>query len=247
MNGDETNKPQNLIAAAIDAAEEIRDPLEGLVERTATDPGAPFAPDTLARLAALKKDDRAAFEALRAQLKGAGARVTALDEAIAEENGDTGGRGPTQADILVDLAQSAELFHAPDGTGFADLDINGHRETWPIRTKGFRRWLARRFFDATQGAPSSEALQSALNVIEARAHFDARERVVHVRVGGLDERLYLDLGDATSRAVEIDAAGWRVIDNPPVRFRRAAGMAFAGAGGRWVDRDPAVLPQCAVG
>ena len=73
MNGDETNKPENLIAAAIDAAEDIRDPLEGLVERTATDPGAPFAPDTLVRLAALKKDDRAAFEALRAQLKGAGA------------------------------------------------------------------------------------------------------------------------------------------------------------------------------
>ena len=224
MNGDETNKPENLIAAVIDAAEDIRDPLEGLVERTATDPGAPFAPDTLVRLAALKKEDRAAFEALRAQLKGAGARVTALDEAIAEESGDTGGRGPTQADILVDLAQSAELFHAPDGTGFADLDINGHRETWPIRAKGFRRWLARCFFEATQGAPSSEALQSALNVIEAKAHFDAPERVVHIRVGGLDERLYLDLGDATWRAVEIDATGWRVIDNPPVRFRRAAGM-----------------------
>jgi hypothetical protein len=124
----------------------------------------------------------------------------------------------------MDLAQSAELFHAPDGTGFADLDINGHRETWPIRAKGFRRWLARCFFEATQGAPSSEALQSALNVIEAKAHFDAPERVVHIRVGGLDERLYLDLGDATWRAVEIDATGWRVIDNPPVRFRRAAGM-----------------------
>ena len=224
MNGDETNKPENLIAAAIDAAEDIGDPLEGLVERTATDPGAPFAPDTLVRLAALKKDDRAAFEALRAQLKGAGCRVTALDEAIAEESGDTGGRGPTQADILIDLAQSAELFHAPDGTGFADLDINGHRETWPIRAKGFRRWLARSFFEATQGAPSSEALQSALNVIEAKAHFDAPERVVHIRVAGFDDRLYLDLGDATWRAVEIDATGWRVIDNPPVRFRRAAGM-----------------------
>ena len=178
----------------------------------------------LERLAALKRDDRAAFEALRAQLKKAGCRVTALDEAIAEESGEAGGRGPTQADILIDLAQSAELFHAPDGTGFADLDINGHRETWPIRAKGFRRWLARRFFEATGGAPSSEALQSALNVIEAKAHFDAPERAVHVRVGGLDGRLYLDLGDETWRAVEIDATGWRVIDNPPVRFRRAAGM-----------------------
>jgi hypothetical protein len=224
MNDDDPAEPENLIAAAIDAAEDIRDPLEELVERAATDPGAPFAPDAVERLATLKKDDRAAFEALRARLKSAGCRVTALDETIAAENGATAGRGPTQADILIDLTQSAELFHAPDGTGFADLDINGHRETWPIRGKGFRRWLARRFFEATQGAPSSEALQSALNVIEAKAQFDAPERIVHIRVGELDGRLYLDLCDSTWRAVEIDAIGWRVIDNPPVRFRRAAGM-----------------------
>jgi hypothetical protein len=36
--------------------------------------------------------------------------------------------------------------------------------------------------------------------------------------------LYLDLGETAWRAVEIDATGWRVIDQPPVRFRRAAGM-----------------------
>jgi hypothetical protein len=224
MSGDHENESENLIAAAIDAAEEVRDPLEGLVEKTATDPGAAFVPEVLVWLAALKKENRAAFEALRSQLKKAGCRVTALDEAIAEEKGKMGGRGPTQADMLIGLAQTAELFHTPDGTSFADLEINGHRETWPIRAKGFRRWLARRFFEATQGAPSSEALQSALNVIEAKAHFDAPERVVHIRVGGLDDRLYLDLGDARWRAVEISTDGWRVIDNPPVRFRRAAGM-----------------------
>ena len=152
--------------------------------------------------------------------------IGAADPGLAPSRPSSPGDGkrPKQADILIGLAQTAELFHARDGTGFADLDNNGHRETWAIRTKGFRRWLARRFFEETRGAPSSEALQSALNVIEANAHFDAPERAVHVRVGGLDGKLYLDLGDETWRAVEIDATGWRVIDNPPVRFRRAAGM-----------------------
>jgi hypothetical protein len=224
MTGEPDNDNENLIAAAIDAAEEIRDPIEGLVEKTRTDPGAPFVPEVLEALLALKKCDRAAFETLREQLKRAGCRVTALDEALPEERGETGERRPTQADILIDLAATAQLFHTPDGTGFADLDINGHRETWPIRAKGFRRWLARRFFEAKEGAPSSEALHSALNVIEARAQFDAPERIVHVRIGGLDGKLYLDLGDETWRAVKIDNAGWRVIDSPPVRFRRAPGM-----------------------
>jgi len=55
-----------------------------LVERLASDPGAAFTPEVLERLAALKKENRAAFELLRAQLKKAGCRVTALDEALAE-------------------------------------------------------------------------------------------------------------------------------------------------------------------
>lgn len=214
----------NPIAEAIDTAEEIADPLDGLLERVAADPGAPFMPDILARLCELRREDRAAFEGLRSRLKKAGCRVTALDGAIAEENGDSGRRRPSQADILIGLAADAGLFHAADGTGYVDLEINGHRETWPIRSKGFKRWLARQFYEATDGAPSSEALQSALNVIEARAHFDARQMDVHIRVAGHDGTLYLDLADDAWRAVEIDEAGWRVVEEPPVRFRRAAGM-----------------------
>jgi hypothetical protein len=224
MNDNRLNEPQDAFTDAIDAAEEVLDPLEGLVEKTNTDRGAPFASDVLMMLAALKKGDRAAFEKLRAELKKAGCRVTKLDEAMAGESGDTGKRDPTQANALVELAQSAELFHTADSTGYADLSINDHRETWPIRSKGFRRWLAHCFYEATQGAPSSEVLQSALNVIEAKAQFDSPERAVHVRVGELEGKLYLDLADETWRAVEIDATGWRIVSNPPVRFRRSAGM-----------------------
>jgi hypothetical protein len=159
-----------------------------------------------------------------------GIGVGELDMIVAKVRGagkggvDGSGR-KKQADILIELsAQADELFHAPDGTGYATIPVDDHRETWPIRSKGFRRWLARGFFTETSSAPNSEALQSALNVIEARAHFDGPQRLVHVRVGAHEGRLYLDLADARWRAVEITSTGWRIIDNPPVRFRRAAGM-----------------------
>jgi hypothetical protein len=210
--------------AGDETAEDNRDPLDGLVERTTTDAGAAFMPEVLERLAELKKANRAAFQRLRARLKKVGCQVTALDEAIAEENGETSGRGAPQACILIEIAQKVSYFRTPDGTGFADLVINGHRETWPIRSKGFRRWLVRRFFQVTKGVPNSEALQSALNVIEAKAHFDGYERTVHIRVAGENGKIYLDLGDESWQAVEIDSTGWRVINNPPGRFRRAAGM-----------------------
>jgi DNA primase len=104
--------------------------LEGLVARCATDPGAAFTPQVMKRITDLKNRDRATFESLRAQLKKAGVRVTALDDAIATRNSESG-RDQTQADLLLELAQDAELFHAPDGTGYADIQVNGHRETCP--------------------------------------------------------------------------------------------------------------------
>jgi len=129
-----------------------------------------------------------------------------------------------QADVLIELASSVELFHDRDDVGYARFDVNGHKENWPIRSKGFKRWLARGFYESTQSAPSSEAMQAALGVLEARAQFDAPEHEVHVRVAGHDDCIYIDLADRNWRAIEIDQGGWRIVDSPPVYFRRSSGM-----------------------
>jgi hypothetical protein len=134
------------------------------------------------------------------------------------------GRRPSQAEILLDIANGATLFHAPNGTGYADVTVNGHRETWQIRSSGFKQWLTRMYYDRTRAAPNSEALQSARGVVEARARFDAPESPVFVRVGGHDGRLYLDLGDTAWTVIEIGSDGWRIAKDPPVRFRRAPGV-----------------------
>src|SRR5262249_26793916 len=129
------------------------------------------------------------------------------------------------ADRLIALAaRCEELFHAPNGTSFALVPISGHAETWPVLSRGFRRWLAREFFNESKSAPNKDALAAALNVIEAKAHFDGREREVYIRVGCYADRLYLDLGDKRWRAVEIAAEGWRIVDRAPIPFRRPAGM-----------------------
>ena len=122
------------------------------------------------------------------------------------------------------LADSAELFHTATGTAYADLAIDGHRETWPVRSPRFRAWLRRRYYEATGDALSAAALNAALNLLEARAQFDGPERTVHVRVAEHEGRIYLDLADQAWRAVDIGPDGWRVVAEPPVRFRRPAGL-----------------------
>jgi hypothetical protein len=130
----------------------------------------------------------------------------------------------TMAFPLALLCSAASLCHDPNGTAFADLAIDGHRETWPIRSRQFRHWLRRRYYEETGGAASAETIRSAVDLLEARAQFDAPERAVHVRLAEHDGRTYLDLGDKDWRAVQIGPDGWQVVTSPPVRFRRAAGM-----------------------
>src|SRR5262245_36201256 len=138
--------------------------------------------------------------------------------------GALGSKRRSQADALLELALDAELFLAPDGTGYADVIVNGHRETWPIKSRGFRWWLARRYFETEHKAVRSEPMHSVLGVLEARAQFDAPKHEVHMRIAEHGGRIYIDLTDKEWRAVEIDADGWTIVDRPPVRFRRAKGM-----------------------
>jgi hypothetical protein len=128
------------------------------------------------------------------------------------------------ADVLLNVATAARLFHASDGTGFADLIIDGHRETWPLRSKRFGAWLRQQYYERTWDAPSPAALNAALNVLEAQAQFDGPQRNVSVRLAAQDGLIYLDLADAFWRCIEIGPNGWRIAEDPPVRFRRSAGM-----------------------
>ena len=78
----------------------------------------------------------------------------------------------SSTDVLLNVATAARLFHASDGAGFADLIIDGHRETWPLRGKRFQAWLRQQYYERTWDAPSPAALNAALNVLEAQAQFD---------------------------------------------------------------------------
>lgn len=129
----------------------------------------------------------------------------------------------SKAQVLIELAGEAQLFHTPDGNTYATFQVDGHKETWPLRSKGFKRWLLRRFYQK-EGKPGGQALEDALATLEAKAHFDGPELPVYTRVAG-SETIYLDLGNESWQAVEITSTGWQVVSDAPVKFRRARGMA----------------------
>lgn len=63
-------------------------------------------------------------------------------------------------------------------------------------------------------------------MLEGEGLYGGPEHKVFVRVGHSNGAIYLDLGDAAWRMVEVTAEGWRTIavTQAPVRFRRSGGM-----------------------
>jgi 5S rRNA maturation endonuclease (ribonuclease M5) len=130
----------------------------------------------------------------------------------------------THSEVLLRLANAATLFHDDSGRAFASVPVGNHYETYDILGSGFRRWLKRQFYLEENRPPSAQSFQDSLGVLEAKAQIDGKSEQVYVRVAEHDSRNYLDLGDDEWRAVEVDATGWRIIDKPPVRFRRPSGL-----------------------
>jgi hypothetical protein len=140
--------------------------------------------------------------------------------------GDDAGprRRPPQRDLLIGLADCCELLARRQSAGYISLPVKTHRENWPIRSRECQMWLAQRFFEETGGAIGGTTLDDALRILEAMAVNTGPEHKPFTRVGSADGRLYLDLCDAQWRCVEIDVDGYRMIDGPPVKFLRSAGL-----------------------
>ena len=74
--------------------------------------------------------------------------------------GETGAEKPTkssQATELVKLAETATLWHTPDEDAWATFPVNGHNEHANIRTKAFRRWLVRQYYERHHGTPGGSS------------------------------------------------------------------------------------------
>lgn len=136
---------------------------------------------------------------------------------------DEGGR-PSQATLLAELASDIELFHTAERDAYASIIVNGHRENVLLKEKDFRHYLTQRFYEEHSKTPHSQAVQSALGVLEGKALFKCPEFPVYTRLAEHNGNIYLDLANEQWEVVEITADRWNVLSDPPVKFRRARGM-----------------------
>jgi hypothetical protein len=139
--------------------------------------------------------------------------------------------------FIDDAGGDRALFCTPDRIAYADFLVNGHRETWPVRSIEFRyaymRYLRNKLDQLlgetslmaveVKASLSKTAVKAAIDDFETHAICSGQVREVHARVAEHDGNIYIDLADAEWHAIRVTPGGWSIVEAPPVRFMRAAG------------------------
>ncbi len=131
----------------------------------------------------------------------------------------------SQADRLVELVweEDVTLFHDEYGEPYARLPISGHWEIHRVRSKSFRRWLCTLLWNEERKAANTNAIASALSVIEGKACFEEPMIPLANRVAMQGDALWYDLSNPSREAVRMTGEGWEVVTKaPPILFRRYA-------------------------
>lgn len=129
-----------------------------------------------------------------------------------------------KATQLVELASEAELFHTPDDEAYITAPVNGHLETWPVKSDQLNRWLSQQFYLRYASVPGASALKDAALLLGAKACFDGKSVELYTRIGEHGGNIYIDIANDDWQVIEVTSEGWDVIDSSPVKFHRPSGM-----------------------
>lgn len=140
---------------------------------------------------------------------------------------DTSDENPhgSVASRLIAIAEVCELWADRDGNACVTWAASGRSRNARVEGSGFRQYLSACFYEMTGMGVNDNAMKSALCTIEAKALHSGTVHPTALRVGGLNGKIYLDLGDADWNAIEIGDRGWKLLNKDcPVRFLRRTGM-----------------------
>lgn len=128
----------------------------------------------------------------------------------------------SQADRLVNLCISQQpiFFHDQHKTPYMRVRQADVNVIMPIRSRQFKSWLANLMWRTEQKVPGTEGLNSAINVLQGKALLEGEQYTLYNRVAPAEDGFWIDMADDKWRAIKVDAQGWRIVDDPPILFRR---------------------------
>lgn len=130
----------------------------------------------------------------------------------------------SQTDMLVEFASTHfELLHDKNGDVYARDNQTG--EVRRLGGRQFKDRLIAGFYKQKEVAVRDQSLREALSTLQALGRYNGEPQAIHVRCAAHGGKYYLDLCEpGNSRAIELAAGDWRIVDTTPVMFVRGEAM-----------------------
>ena len=132
-----------------------------------------------------------------------------------------GDKQKSASTLLIEIGSLFELFHDEGRSGYAIIRDGDIKQVVKLRSEEFKERLSHYYYLIKNKGVHNNALQDALNTLDAKAKFSNGCRKVFRRVGCQNDKIYIDLGSESRRVVEIDSFGWRILKESPVMFIRS--------------------------
>jgi hypothetical protein len=153
-------------------------------------------------------------------LTDAASQQTADRGRVIDISSGTKGKKTTAREKLLTIFSDIELFRDESGEVYGSVRANGHRETFPLRSRYIRRAMAGLYYEKTGTTIGSSGIDDVLNVLEYAAdrysNQNGRPNVYPVfrRVGTFGgEMIFHDLCDESWRSVQIGREGWKIVSD----------------------------------
>jgi hypothetical protein len=134
----------------------------------------------------------------------------------------------SQATLLVKLAtERCQMCRDEQGEGYVKIKMGDHSEFQKVRSAAFRKWMRYEFLTREGKTPSSQALQDAIEHVEAICDLSGSSVMPRIRIGEFSESFYLDIGAQDWMPIVINEDGWKptfLMHGSSVSFVRPKGF-----------------------
>lgn len=135
---------------------------------------------------------------------------------------------PKMAELLLELIdqEDYEFFHDEHEDTFCKYPSQRSNvyETRRLNDSKFKSYLSFIFRKSEGKTIGEQALKEALAEMEGRALHDigSKQQKIFIRVGTLNEKIYIDLCNDKWQVIEISTIGWKILESKdvPIRFVR---------------------------
>lgn len=139
-----------------------------------------------------------------------------VDEKLKDSKQKNEDETKTQQVLKLVKESNIVLFHDQFNAGYLAPGGNGVL-IFKIRSRQAKSWLTHLFWKSTGTPLNPNTLNTVVQTLEAMALYEGSQISLAVRVAKEGETIWYDLG---CKAVQITAAGWDIIAEPPILFRR---------------------------